>query len=202
MAVSPIYGTVGEYQPEIELFSSYIERVQLFFLANTIADDKKVPVFFSLLGSKTYSLLRSLVAPTLPQDKSLGDLVTTLKKHFEPKPLVIAEQFRLHQRSQNIGETVTEYVAELRRLATHCQYGVLLEEALRDRLMCGIRNVRTQKKLLVIEDLTLTKAIAISQGEEAADKNVESLKGKETTVNTVSSAPNTGMSPCYRGGNP
>ena len=91
MAVSPIYGIVGEYQPEVELFSSYIERVQLFFLANTIADDKTVPIFFSLLGSKTYSLLRSLVAPTLPQDKSLGDLVTTLKKHFEPKPLVIAE---------------------------------------------------------------------------------------------------------------
>ena len=84
------------------------------------------------------------------QDKSLGDLVTTLKKHFEPEPLVIAERFCLHQCSQNIGDTVTEYVAELRRLATHCQYGVHLEEALRDRLVCGIRNVRTQKKLRAI----------------------------------------------------
>ena len=34
----------------------------VFFYANAIADDKKVAVFLTVIGSKTYSLVRSLVA--------------------------------------------------------------------------------------------------------------------------------------------
>ena len=45
-------------QPENGLFLSYLERVELFFDANDIVDEKKVAVFFSVVGSKTYSLLR------------------------------------------------------------------------------------------------------------------------------------------------
>jgi hypothetical protein len=58
-------------------------------------------------------------------------------KHSKQKPLVIAECFHFHQRSQNLGESISKYVAELRRLTTHCQYGTHLEEALRDRLDAG-----------------------------------------------------------------
>ena len=71
----------------------------LFFTANAIADDKKVAVFLTVIGSKTYSLVRSLVAPELPKDKSFDDLVAVLTQHFEPKPLVIAERFHFHKRA-------------------------------------------------------------------------------------------------------
>ena len=45
------------------------------------------------------------------------------------------------------GESVTEFAAELRRLATHCQFGTHLNEALRDRLMCGLSSEAAQKRL-------------------------------------------------------
>jgi len=35
---------------------------------------------------------------------------------------------------------IAEYVAELRSLAAHCDFGDYLEEALRDRLVCGLCN--------------------------------------------------------------
>ena len=133
------------------------------------------------------------MAPALPADKTLEDIVGVLKKHFEPKPLIIAERFYFHKRDQNIGESISEYVAELRKLTTHCQYGTHLDEALRDRLVCGIRDVNTQKKLLTIQDLTLAKAIDIAQGEEAADRNAKALKGTEMNVGLVTK-------PCYRCG--
>ena len=172
---TPVYGNLKEFQPENELFSSYLERVELFFDASDIVDEKKVAVFLSVVGSKTYSLLRNLLAPDLPSTKTLAALVGTLKNHFEPKPLVIAERFHFHQRTQNVGESIAEYIAELRRLTTYCQYGNHLEEALRDRLVCGLRSVHTQKKLLAMEDLTLTKAVKIAQV----------LKRTEPTVNEV-----------------
>jgi RNase H-fold protein (predicted Holliday junction resolvase) len=114
-----------------------MERVKLFFTANGVADNKKV---LTVIGSKTYSPLRNLVAPTLPQEKSLEQLVTILKQHYEPRPLVIAERFHFHQRDQAVGESIADYMAELRKLTTHCQYEDHLSEALRDRLLCGIRD--------------------------------------------------------------
>ena len=84
-----------------------------------------------------------------------------------------------------MGESIAEYVAELRRLTTHRQYGTHLNEALRDRLVCGVRNMAIQKKLLSEADLTLARAIEIAQGMETAEKSARSLKGKEAAVNTV-----------------
>ncbi len=97
-----------------------MQRVKLFFTANDVADEKKVPIFLTAVGGKTYELLQSLVAPIEPKDKTLLDIEATLVKHFEPKPLVIAERFHFHRRSQAVDESIAEYVAELRRLTTHC----------------------------------------------------------------------------------
>ena len=131
-------GHIEEYRPENEQFSSYLERVEQFFIANDIKNEQKKATFLSLIGSQTYSLLKNLVSPTIPKDKSYSDLVAALKKHYEPKPLIIVERFHFHRRSQAVGESMNEYMAELRRLSTHCKFGGFLDEALRDRLVCGL----------------------------------------------------------------
>ena len=113
-------GNLPEYRHENELFSSYIERVEFFFEANSIADEKNVTVVLSLVGSKTYSLLRSLVAPAKSNEKSYKDLVAVLMKHFKPTPIIIAERFHFHRRAQAVAGSISEYMAELRKLTTHC----------------------------------------------------------------------------------
>ena len=62
--------------------------------------------------------------------------------------------------------------------------------------MCGLRNEAIQKKLLTEADLTLTRAVELSVGMEAAEKNAKSLKGTENAVNQV--APQ--RKPCYHCG--
>ena len=82
------YGQLNEFRPETESIAAYLERVEVFFQANTIAECKQVAVFLSVVGGKTYSLLRDLLSPQKPQEKTLVTLFETLKRHFEPKPLV------------------------------------------------------------------------------------------------------------------
>ena len=84
----------------------------------------------SLIRSKTYAFLRSLVAPAKPGDKSFAELTRCLTDHFHPKPLVIAERFHFNQRIQSGRESVSEYVAELKQLAANCDFGQWLEEDL------------------------------------------------------------------------
>ena len=150
--------------------SSYLKRLDAFFSANDVKDEKKVPSFLSLIGGKTYAILKNLVAPTLLKDKTFDELVAALKGHFEPKPLVIAERFHFHRRAQAEGESIKEYMAELCRLTTHCKFGTFLDEVLRDRLICGLRSEGIQKKLLTEVHLTLARAVELSVGMEAAEK--------------------------------
>ena len=52
---------------------------------------------------------------------------------------------------------MVEYVAELRRLATHCEFGAYLDEALRDRFVCGLKDEGTQKALLMETELYILR---------------------------------------------
>jgi len=77
-------------------------------------------------------LLCNLLAPTPLKDKGFDELVSTLKGHFELKLLIIAERFNFHRCQQAKGESVAEYISELRKLTLHCKFGSYLNEALRD----------------------------------------------------------------------
>ena len=142
------FSQINEFRLENESFSVYLERFELFVLANSIADSKKVPLFLTVLGGNTYGLLHNLMAPDNPKDKSFETITGVFKAHFEPKPLIIAQRFHFHRRDQAPGESVAEYLAELRCLASKCNFGAYLDEALRDRLVCGQWSETIQKHLL------------------------------------------------------
>ena len=114
MAVAAHLGRIGEFDPQTESVTTYLERLALFMDANEVADERKVAVLLTVIGPKVYGVLKSLLSPTAPKDKSLKDLVDVLKSHYDPKPSVIAERFRFYQRSQKETESVAEFAADLR----------------------------------------------------------------------------------------
>ena len=139
------FGHIEPFDPDVDNWTVYLECVEQFFVANSVADEKKASVPLTSLGKKGYSLLRNLVAPAKPADKGYDDLVRVMKEHFTPKPAVIAERYRFHQRKQHEGETVAQYLAELRKLTEACEFKDSLEEALCDRLVCGMHNEAIQR---------------------------------------------------------
>ena len=114
-------------------------------MADDIAEDKQLPVFLSVIGVKNFALLCNLMLPKKPLPKTIAQVIEVLEKHFEPKPLVTAERFHFHRRNQLSTESVAEYVAELQRLSTHCDFGNHLNNALRDHPVCGLRSENMQR---------------------------------------------------------
>ena len=90
-----------------------MEQIDIYFRANNIADEKKVSIFLRVLGGKTYSVLRDLLAPVKPREKSFDELASELKKHFQPKRVVIVERFHFHRRNQAPEESVADFIAQL-----------------------------------------------------------------------------------------
>ena len=110
-----------------------------------------------------------------------------LKDHFHPKPSEIVQRYKFDSRTRKQGESVSEYVAELRRLAQDCNYGEKLKQMLRDRLVCGINDERIQRRLLSETELTFDKALSIALAVETANKNAHDLKVPSASVNFVKS---------------
>ena len=81
--------------------------------------------------------------PKKPAEKSFKEIADLLKEYQIPKPSKIAKRFKFNMRDRKEGESLSEYLAELRRL-TEDQ----LEDMLRDRLICGIKHERIQQRLL------------------------------------------------------
>ena len=114
--------------------------------------------------------------------------------HHTPQPSAIVQRFNFNSRSQKEGETVAAFVAELRRLSEHCEYGATLDDMLRDRIVCGVRDSRVQKRLLAESVLTFQKAFKLVQTAELADKNAEELQ-KQSSSNVHNLYPNRRSAP-------
>ena len=123
-----------------------------------------------------------------------------LDKHLSPKPLVIAECSRFHKRDQKDGESIPVYVAELRKLSEHWDFKANLNNALWDRLVCGIKHGNIQKKLLSESDLTLQKAIDIATAMETPAKDADQLQQQHRpdSVHQLSKKPTSNTKPKER----
>ena len=60
-------------------------------------------------------------------------------------------------------EWVAQFMVDLKQLALKYEFGVFLEEVLRDRLVCGLKNIQIQKELLAERELTFRDQLAFIQ---------------------------------------
>ena len=57
----------------------------------------------------------------------------------------------------------------------YCEFGEMLEDIPRDRIICRLSDSQIQRRLLTEAKLTFTKAVELSQSMESADKNSEMI---------------------------
>uniref|UniRef100_A0A8C9TQH4 CCHC-type domain-containing protein n=1 Tax=Scleropages formosus TaxID=113540 RepID=A0A8C9TQH4_SCLFO len=132
-----------------EQFDAYLERLEQYFAANGLGDTEKTKaVFLTIVGKRTHSLLMDLCTPLKPAQKTFMELIALLKNHYVPWTNFIAERCKFHSRNQLDGESISEYVANLRKLSATCKFGQFLDEALRDRFVCGVKSAELRDRLL------------------------------------------------------
>ena len=98
-----VYGNIGIFDEEKELFEDYIDRCDAFMEVNNVAEAKRANLFMATIGPESYKLLKNLCQPDAPSGKSYAQLKTLLKEHYKPSPIVIAERHKYWSASQ--GET-------------------------------------------------------------------------------------------------
>ena len=196
-------GRIEEFDGK-DSWESYSERVEQFFEANVVEDKKKVAILLTCMGAQAYQDLKDMAAPNKPSSMKLKDINKLMSRRYDPKSTVILQRFRFRNRLQQEGEGIASYVASLRKLASKCSFQGFLEEALRDQIVCGLREESTQRKLLGTEDLDLEKTITIVQAREAAQRDFTEMKRSSNETHKVCDSMQRSQSKviCYCCGNP
>ncbi|KAG1662192.1 hypothetical protein GQR58_021058 [Nymphon striatum] len=178
-----VIGNVPEFKEGMG-WRNYCERMEQFFVANGITDsDRKRAILLATVGESIYSLIKNLLSPTFPSEKSFEELVQLVADHQEPRPSVIVSRFKFNSCVREPGQHISLYVATLRKLAEPCNYGTTLNEMLRDRLVMGVNDDRIQRRLLSESELTLNKAHNISLSMFVAEQNVREIRNTSEEVN-------------------
>jgi len=165
-------GQILEFDIKNDDFSAWIDRFELFVLLNEVNTHKKKLMFLTLLGNDGYSLLRDLCIPSKPIDKSYESLKELLSNYNNPKPNLLTERYKFKERKQGSDETIHQFVTALKKLSQFCEFGVNLDDSLRDQVVYGIKDVNIKKRLLSETKLTFRRSVELCLSMEAADKDV------------------------------
>ena len=160
---------------------SYVERLDQYFAANDITEaEKKRATLLSFVGAVTYKLIRNLTTPNGPTSSTYKDITELVQEHYNPKPSTIVERFKFNSPNQQSGESISNYVANLRQMTEFCDFGISLEDMLRDRLVCGIHDIRIQRCLLAEPNLTFKKALELAIALETVDRDTKDLQDQNS----------------------
>ena len=93
------------------------------------------------------------------------------------------ERYRFWECKQQEGETIDQFITELRTRARSCEFGDQHDSMIRDRIVFGVRDSRLKERLLrESSELTLEKAASICRAGEASSSQVKELEDSDKSV--------------------
>lgn len=148
------FKTPSTWEKWIQRFDRYRDVSGL----SDLPEEKQVNTLIYCLGEQAEDVFHASSLPVA--DKKKYDKVKKMfSDFFIGKRNITYERARFNSRFQQEGESVDAFVTELRKLGEHCNFGTLLDDFIKDRIVVGIRDQVLSETLQLDPDLTLDKAI-------------------------------------------
>lgn len=170
--------TFAPFNAAAETWEAYEERFECFLEANDflgLSSSRKRAHFLNACGPEVFATARVLVAPQPVHAIPWDILKEKLRGHYAPVPSRIARRFNLRQIVQEEEESINHYMSRLRTAALDCEFREL-DEALVEQLVCGVRDIRLQRRLLAKKELNLQTALEEAQAAEMSHKSALDIR--------------------------
>ena len=155
---------------------------------NTKDDKLRCATFLTCMGSDALRVFDGLRFQNAEDKEKIEEVIKAMEEFCVGQTNEIYERYTFNKRDQEPNETIDAYVAVLRTLVKTCKYQALEDEMIRDRIVLGVRDNSTRKKLLQEKKLDLQKCIDICRANE---KTASQLRNIEE-VQYVKSKPHKG----------
>ena len=113
------------------------------------------------MGDEAEDILSSFRL-TEEQKNSYVTVVEIFIAHFVKRRNLIFECAKFNRRRQEEGESVNDFIMDLYRLVEHCNYGMMHDELIRNRIVVGLHSAALSEKLQTDANLALEKAVRMA----------------------------------------
>ena len=174
-------GFIEHFSFKPEEWPQWIKRFGRYRNATNLdqqTDKKQVSFLIISMGINAEDVL--LAAGITDEDeKSYQTVVNKLNQYFLPKTNVVYERACFNLRIQKPGESVSDFITDVHKLASSCDYGQLRESLIRDRIIVGITDKKLSEQLQLISEITLEDTIK-------RVKQNETIKTQQNAVQKLS----------------
>ena len=154
------------------------QRYELFMTA-TEASKKSGKIQSSMLlhliGEDALEVFNTFEFASEEDKEKPAEILKKFDEYCNPKRNLTVERHVFNSRMQQPGESIDQYITDLRLKVKTCEYGTMADEMIKDRIVVGVQSDIVRGRLLCEKDLSLTKAIDICKAAEASTKQLEKL---------------------------
>ena len=163
-------------------FADYVDQLEFYFesvdldLGSVFKSDpdyapkmervrsKRRAVLLSQCGPKCFEVLKNLAAPVSVKEFSFEELVDLAKGYFDGEDNPLEFRFKFGTRVRGESERFSTFHGDLCEIAKKCNFGLQLEERIRDQVLCGMRDEEVVEKW--IKNRALSYEDIVSEGAE------------------------------------
>ena len=100
---------------------------------------------------------------------------------------VIVQRAHFNRRVQKPGETVNTFIQDLYQIVEHCEYCILKDDLIRDRIVVGVLDEALSDRLPMKSDLKLAEAVQMTHQAEARKDNRGIVRGDAKSLRSTTS---------------
>ena len=148
----------------------------------TVNKSLRTATLLTCIGSDALDVYEGLEFANEDDKKDIDVVLQKLQRYCIGETNEIYERYRFNKRDQEPNESLDAYVTALRTLAKTCNFGVLENSLIRDRIVIGVRDNQARKKLLQVSKLTLKECIDICRSYETSSQQLKEINQEEVSA--------------------
>ena len=138
----------------------------------------KVALFLHCIGADALKIFNGFHFDNPDDRNDLAKIIQKFDEFTIGEVNETFERYTFNSRNQKENESIDVYVTALRTLAKTCNFcDCMRDSIIRDRIVLGIRDHRTRKRLLQERNLSLSKCIDLCKSSEATNLQLKTISG-------------------------
>lgn len=173
-----ISGNVAEqWEKWKQRFDLYISAVGIDLKKD---EGRLVSLLLTCLGESGIEIYNSFKFKEEDDKKKYSEVIEKFDEHFLPRKNLTFVRHQFFIRSQMPGESIDQFVTDLKNKSKHCEFKELEDGLVTDRIICGLLNSQLKERLLREHDLTLSRAIEICHASELSSQQLNALENSSS----------------------
>ena len=146
----------------------------------------KIALFLHSIGPDALKVYNTFVYTEAENRDDIKIIIKKFDDFIIGESNEIYERYLFNKRSQESTESIENYTTVLRTMAKSCNFcDCLHDQLIRDRMVLGVRDQQTRKKLLQERNLTLQRCIDICKSAEITSSQLKSMGGQAEEIHKV-----------------